>query len=206
MVAFCFSRGMKLESPFAAALNRLLDAEPWARERLAPFAGESLALRAPPLPALRFAVAADGRLAADAGVGAPALTVTVGPGALAAAMKGEEHLLRAIDVAGNARLASEVMFLARHLRWDFEEDAAKLVGDVAAHRLAAAVRGVAAWHADAARRIAESLVEYAAEEARVIVPRAELAEIAAANARLRDGLERLDKRLDRLRGPRPAGR
>ena len=40
---------------FFFLLNRLLDAEPWARERLAPFAGETLELRAPPLPALRLA-------------------------------------------------------------------------------------------------------------------------------------------------------
>jgi ubiquinone biosynthesis protein UbiJ len=190
---------MKFESPFAAALNRLLDAEPWARERLAPFAGEVLELRAPPLPALRFAIAADGRLAPAAAETAASLTITAGAGALAAAMQGEEQLLRAVDVAGNARLASEVMFLFRHLRWDAEEEAAKLIGDVAAHRLAGFVRGAAAWHADAARRITESLVEYATEEKQLLVKRGELDALAESHARLRDGLERLEKRIDRLR-------
>ena len=198
---------MKFESPFAAALNRLLDAEPWARERLAPFAGEVLELRAPPLPALRFAIAADGRLAPAAADGrlAPAaaetiasLVITAGPGALAAALQGEEQLLRAVEVAGNARLASEVMFLFRHLRWDAEEAAAKVVGDVAAHRLAEFTRGVVSWHADAARRVAEGLVEYATEERPLLVTRGELEGVAAAHARLRDGLERLEKRIDRL--------
>ena len=56
---------MKFESPIAAALNHLLDSEPWARERLAPFAGRRW-MRAPPLPALRFLVAADGRLSTAA--------------------------------------------------------------------------------------------------------------------------------------------
>ncbi len=91
---------MKFESPFAAALNRLLDAEPWARERLAPFAGEVLELRAPPLPALRLAVAAEGRLTPAAADATASLTVTAGPGALAAALQGEEQLLRAVEVAG----------------------------------------------------------------------------------------------------------
>jgi ubiquinone biosynthesis protein UbiJ len=199
---------MTFESPFAAALNRLLESEPWARERLAPFAGEVLELRAPPLPVLRFAIAADGRLLPGAdGRLAPAaaeatasLTISLGPGVLAAAMRGEEQLLRAVDVAGNARLASEVMFLFRHLRWDAEEAAAKIVGDVAAHRLAGIARGAVAWHADAARRIAESLVEYATEEKRLLVTRGELEGIAAAHASLRDGLERLAKRIDRLQG------
>jgi len=189
---------MKFESPFAAALNRLLDAEPWARERLAPFAGEMLELRAPPLPSLRFTVAADGRLAPAAAETIASLVITAGPGALAAAMQGEEQLLRAVEVSGNARLASEVMFLFRHLRWDAEEDMAKVFGDVAAHRLAGFARGVAAWHVDAARRVGEGLVEYATEEKHVLVSRGELDELAASHARLRDGLERLEKRIDRL--------
>jgi ubiquinone biosynthesis protein UbiJ len=191
------------ESPFAAALNHLLESEPWARERLQPFAGEGLELRAPPLPALRFTVAIDGKLSAGApAASAPSLVITVVPGALAAALKGEEHLLRAVEVAGNARLASEVMFLFRHLRWDAEEEAAKLLGDVAAHRLAGLARGVASWHADAASRVAQALVEYATEERPLLVKRGELVEVAAAHARLRDGLDRLEKRLARIR---PAG-
>ena len=43
-VAFCF------------VLNRLLAAEPWARERLAPFAGEGIEVRAPLLPSLRSGI------------------------------------------------------------------------------------------------------------------------------------------------------
>lgn len=195
------------ESPFAAALNYLLDSEPWARARLAPFAGEVLELRAPPLPMLRFAIAADGGLlpAADGGLApagsaaAASLVVTIGPNALAAAARGEEHLLRAVDVAGNAGFAAEVMFLLRHLRWDVEEEVAKLLGDAAAHRLVGMAREVAAWHADAARRLAEGLVEYAAEEKRVLVKRGELEEVSVTHARLRDGLERLEKRIERLR-------
>jgi ubiquinone biosynthesis protein UbiJ len=191
---------MVLESPFVGALNHLLGAEPWARERLAPFAGEALEVRAPPLPPLRFGIAPDGRLDAAAPTVQPSLLVTLRPDALAAAVKGEDHLLRAIEVAGNARLAGEVMFLARHLRWDVEEDLAQFVGDVAAHRLVALAGDAAAWHAQAARRIAASFIEYAVEERPVLVTRAALADVAGAQARLRDGLERLEKRIERLAG------
>ena len=190
---------MKFESPFAAGLNFLLDSEPWARERLAPFAGETLELRAPPLPALRFTVTPEGKLSAgpDAAAG-PSLVITVGPDAPAAALKGEEHLTRALRIDGNARLASEVMFLFRHLRWDAEEEVAKVVGDVAAHRVAQVARGLAAWHLDAAQRIAEALIEYATEERPLLVKRAELDGLGVEHSRLRDALERLEKRLDRL--------
>ena len=183
-VAFCF------------ALNHLLRAEPWARERLAPFAGEAVELAAPPLPALRFTIQPDGTL--DAGGGEPSLFLKIRPSVLAGLARGEEHALRAVDVSGNARLAGEVMLLARHLRWDFEEDLAQLLGDVAAHRLAGALREFAGWHADAARRLAASLADYATDERGLLLRRGELASLAADVARLRDALERLDKRVGRL--------
>ena len=189
---------MQLESPFAAGLNYLLESESWARERLAPFAGEILELRAPPLPALRFEVAADGRLGPAPAGAVASLTISAGPGALAAALQGEDQLMRAVDVSGNARLAGEVMTLFRHLRLDVEEEMAKVFGDVAAHRMAGFARDVAAWHVDTGRRLAGTLVEYAVEEKRLLIGRGELADIAAAQARLRDGLDRLEKRIDRL--------
>jgi ubiquinone biosynthesis protein UbiJ len=189
---------MILESPLIAALNHLLDAEPWARARLAPFAGSTLELRAPPFPALRFRVAPEGRLGAAEEGAAPALILGIGPEALAAAARGEEHFMRSIEVAGDEDFAQAVLSLVRHLRWDAEEDLSQLVGDAAAHRLVRLAKEFAAWQADAARRIGEGLMEYAVEERRLLVPRAELEALAAANARLRDDLERLEKRLGRL--------
>jgi len=204
-VAFVFSEVpivITLESPFVAALNHLLEAEPWARERLAPHAGAQLELRAPPLPALRFAIQPDGCVASAAAGARPSLVVTLKPEALADLVRhgaaGEEILFRAVAVQGDTTLAAEVMTLLRHLRWDAEEDLSKVVGDAAAHRLAGAVRDFLAWQADAARRVAGSVMEYAVEERRLLVPRSELEEFAAANARLRDDLERLEKRLERL--------
>ncbi|TMH92026.1 MAG: hypothetical protein E6H47_03865, partial [Betaproteobacteria bacterium] len=105
-VAFCF------------ALNHLLDAEPWARERLAPFAGESLELRAPPLPAVRLTILPAGRV--RAGGAEPGLVLTLRPEALGGLVRGAEHFIGSVEVAGDAGLAAEIMALARHLRWDVE--------------------------------------------------------------------------------------
>ena len=183
-VAFCF------------ALNHLLRSEPWARERLVPFAGEVVELAAPPLPALRFTIGPEGLL--DAGGGEPGLSLKIRPSVLPGLARGEEHALRAVDVSGNGRLASEVMLLARHLRWDFEEDLSRLLGDVAAHRVAGALRDFAAWHADVARRLAAALGDYATDEQPLLLRRGELATLAADLAQLRDALERLVKRIGRL--------
>ena len=183
-VAFCFF------------VNRLLDAEPWARERLAPFAGEAVELVLAPLPPVRVTIVEGGRL--QAGGGAPSLTLRLGPGALFALARGEEAFLRAVEVNGNARLAQEVASLARHLRPDIEEELSRLVGDVAAHRIAGAVREFAAWQVDAAKRVTTAAGDFLAEEARLLVRREEQATHARAVAELRDALARLEKRIERL--------
>jgi len=183
-VAFCF------------LLNRLLDAAPWARLRLAPFAGETVELRAPLLPTLRLRILAGGTV--EPGGAEPGLTMTLKPGLLAALARGEEHAMRSVDVEGDAKLAAEVLVLARHLRWDAEEDLSRLVGDVAAHRLADAGRAFAAWHLDAAQRLTAAVADYVTEEKQLLARRADLAVLGDSVARLRDAVARLDKRVERL--------
>jgi ubiquinone biosynthesis protein UbiJ len=183
-VAFCF------------VLNRLLAAEAWARGRLAPFAGETVELRAPPLPTLRLRILEGGTV--EAGGGEPGLTMTLKPEFLAGLVRGEEHAMRSVDVQGNAKLAAEVLVLVRHLRWDAEEDLSRLVGDVAAHRVAETGRALAAWHLDAAQRLAAAFADYVTEEKQILARRAELDALGESVGRLRDAIARLDKRVERL--------
>ena len=183
-VAFCFF------------VNRLLDAEPWARERLARFAGETVELAPLPLPPLRVTIVESGRIAA--GGEAPGLTLQVGPGAILALARGEEEFLRALEVKGNTRLAQEIASLARHLRWDVEEELSRVLGDVAAHRIAGAARSLVAWQLDAAKRLGGAAADFLAEEARILVRREEQAAHARAVAELRDALARLEKRIEQL--------
>ena len=183
-VAFCFF------------VNRLLDAEPWARERLARFAGETIELVPLPLPALRVTILEGGRL--EAGGDAPGLSLQLGPAALLALGRGEEEFLRAVEVKGNARLAQEVASLAKHLRWDVEEELARVIGDVAAHRAVGAARSFFAWQVDTAKRVTGAAADFLAEEARILVRRDEQAAHVRAVADLRDALARLEKRVERL--------
>jgi len=190
--------------PFSLALNHLLDAQPEAKQRLSPFAGQSVELRAPPLPALTFTILPGGRVAGErqAHGTEPALVVTLKPGFPAALAKGEDYLMREIEVSGEPRLAAEVMWLARNLREALadvaEEDLSRVVGDVVAHRLARGARDFLAWQADAAGRLAAAFADYATEESRILVARAEHESFAAAVSRLRDALERLEKRIGHL--------
>lgn len=183
--------------PLRFFLNHLLDAEPAVRERLAPFAGDVVEVRGPPLPALTFTILPGGRL--EAGGAEPALVVTLKPELLAALGKGEDHLMRAVEVSGDPRLASEAIWILRHMRAALpeiaEEDLSRVFGDIAAHRLAQGARDFLAWQADTAGRLGGAFSDYATEEARLLVGRAEHDAFAAAVSRLRDAVERLEKRI-----------
>ena len=165
-VAFCF------------LLNQLLARERWALERLLPFAGQSVEVRLPLLPAQRFAIGADGRI--EPGGAQPGALVTL-------------H-----GISGATPLADEVRYLARHLRWDAEEELSRIVGDVAAERLGGAMRAFASWQRDAALRVTDALADYATDERRVLVRRVELRELAVAIERLSAALARVEERISRL--------
>jgi ubiquinone biosynthesis protein UbiJ len=48
-----------------------------------------------------------------------------------------------VRVEGDVQLAAEVNWLTDHVRWDVEEDLARLMGDAPAHALGTAARSLA---------------------------------------------------------------
>ena len=129
-------------------LNHILMQEPQAMERLRRQSGRiveghwrvfSVRLVATPAGLLDLASPA----------AAPDLTLTIAedsPWSLArAALNGEKPPVR---IAGDVQFAAEVNWLVDHVRWDLEEDLARLLGDAPAHAIGQAARGMA----DALRR------------------------------------------------------
>ena len=167
-VAFCF---------FA---NHVLESAPWARERLASFAGRTIQVRAPLLPTVLAAITPQGRL--EPGAALPDVTVT----------------LPVLTVSGEPELAAVVGELARTLRWDVEEDLSRIVGDVVAHRAVRAARELWRWQREAAARIGEALSAYASEEPQLLVGEAELRAFAGDVERLAQALDELEQRVARL--------
>jgi ubiquinone biosynthesis protein UbiJ len=162
---------------FCFLLNQLLMRERWPLERLVAFAGQSAELRLPLAPALRLSVGADGRI--EPGGPEPSAVVTLD------------------GISGATALAEDLRHLARHLRWDAEEELSRLFGDVAAHRMANALRAFVRWQRDAAVRLAEALVDYG-EERGALVRGPELAQVTADVERLVRALDALEQRVARL--------
>ncbi len=129
-------------------LNHVLASEAAAVHRLKSHAGRRIALRLagwpallPEVPTLAFLVTPAGLLewcGADAGPDvAPDLLVTVDASNPALAMlQGLTGQRPRIDVAGDATFAADVNWLFENLRWDVQDDLARIVGDVPARELA----------------------------------------------------------------------
>lgn len=80
----------------------------------------------------------------------PGLVVTLDPGDLGRWLLAAAGGRPPMEIRGDAALAAEVGWLAENLRWDIEDDLARIVGELPAHQLAKTAR----WMVDAARRLA----------------------------------------------------
>jgi len=189
---------MALPHPGIISLNHLLEAEDWARDKLKPYAGQCVEFRSPPLPALRLDILDTGLLRAAAQDAVPTLVVNIGPGAVPAMLRGEDALMREIDIEGNADLASTVQYLFRHLRWDIAEDLSKVFGDVLAERMVREGRRFFDWNRDLAERLAQNFAEYLIEEQPLLARPVDVRQFLADADQLRDDLARLEKRIDIL--------
>lgn len=187
-----------LERSVIAILSRLVEREAWARERLAPFAGKVARLRLAPLPDLAIEILEAGYVGPAHEAAEPAVTLTLSPAAVPLLFVRPDAAMRDVRVEGDADLAKAIDFLFRNLRWDVEEDLSRIVGDVAAHRMAGAARSLAAWQREAAERLGQNVAEYLKEEGGLLVYPYEVEQFGREVEGLRDSVERLEKRVERI--------
>jgi ubiquinone biosynthesis accessory factor UbiJ len=111
-----------------------------------------------------------------------------------------------VRMQGDPALAEEISFLARHLTWDAEEDLARVIGDIPAHRVASGARAVGEWSRDASVRVAQGAAEYWTEENPLIASRVKVESFVQGVRDLADALDRLEKRIDAIGTSKGAGR
>jgi ubiquinone biosynthesis protein UbiJ len=186
-----------LASATAAAIEHVLASAPWAREALAPYGGRRLRLRSGLVDVALLVTAHGGVAAAESGNPVD-LEVNLPPAAAARLAAGDESAYAEARIDGDAEFAVVIRRLAIELRWDFEEDIARVLGDVAAHRTAGALRSTVAYGRAAAGRAVSAVTEYVTEEGRMTPPRAELEAWMADVDAVREDAERLLRRVERL--------
>lgn len=187
----------------ASALDHLLASAPWAKEALRPHAGKRVVLVLPGL-GLGLQIRPDGGVVPAAGElpDSEDLRVEVTPLILARLFSGDASAWDAFPARGDEAMAQAVRHVARHLRWDYEEDLSHRVGDIAAHRMGELFRSLNAAVREGVRRAGLAAAEYVTEEAGLSPPPAEIAAWCDDVARLAEATASLEARLARLESAR----
>jgi len=105
-----------------------------------------------------------------------------------------------LDISGDAELAGQFQQLLSFARPDIEEELSNIVGDAAAHRLGEIARGFGRWGRAARSTMGANIREYLQEESRDAPSRYEVEKLSADVSRLRDDVDRVEARLNRLQG------
>jgi ubiquinone biosynthesis protein UbiJ len=179
----------------ADVINRVLEREGWAREKLAAHAGRTLRIDVGPASET-LAIAADGRF--SQGEAVPDLTLNISPLRLPTLLAQPERWNELVVAEGDAALQATLAELAMTLPWFIEEACAKMFGGVAGQQVADIGRRLLALPGYAAERFGESFASYVGEEARLAVGTTEARMFAAEIATLAARVDALAARIDAL--------
>lgn len=200
---------------WANAFNLLTRQQPWAAQRLAAHAGQTLRIC---LGGFRvtLTIGQDGTLAAANSAVVPDVVLELIAEKLSwsalLAPDSRADIAQWVHVTGQAALAKVVSDLARDLRPDPEDALAQWLGDIPAHRLTKGVRGMVAGAQSFARGVAENLAEYLSEESNTLTGAPALASLTHERERTLAYLVQLEQRNAALQArlarltPRPSAR
>jgi len=188
---------------WANAFNALTRQQPWAAQRLAAHAGQTLRIRLGGFK-VTFTIGHDGTLfAADAAVVPDVVLELVAEKLSWAALLAPDartDIAQWVHVTGQAALAQVVSDLARDLRPDLEDDLARWLGDIPARRLTQSVKGVLTCAQSLAKGLADNLAEYLSEENNTLAGASALASLSNERALILERLAHLEQRTAALQG------
>jgi ubiquinone biosynthesis protein UbiJ len=174
-------------------LNRLLEREPWARERLAAFAGRTFEMRVGPMTSVHR-IGPRGLLESARLSGtSPDLALSLSPLDVPAFLADPRRFGEVVSQSGDTALAATLAELATTLPWFVEQAFARAFGPIVGQRMSGAGRRLLAFPEYAARRVAANVGSYARDEVRVLAHPADL-------RTLRDEAAFLDARIAALDG------
>jgi len=183
--------------PFTAAVNHLLAQEPWAQRKLDTHAGKIACIDAGAL-VLKWQITVDGMLQMPQEEAEPNVTIRLKLSDLPLMAQNRERAFSYVKIEGDADLANAISQVGLGLRWDAEHDLSMLVGDIAATRLVAGARATVSALQTTHKKLAENLAEYFLEEQPLLVRPHEVSDFTSDVTKLRDDLERLVKRIERI--------
>jgi ubiquinone biosynthesis protein UbiJ len=189
--------------PIASLLNRNISESTPARELSAKLSGTVVAVRVRDTGLAAYFVVHDDALSVVASSPEEPDVVITGSIITLARMAGQsgEAAIRdgSVDLTGDAETASKFQQLLSFAKPDVEEELSGIVGDVAAHRLGDIARELRRWGRGARSTMGANIREYLQEESRDAPSRYEVDKFSADVSTLRDDVDRVEARLNRLR-------
>ena len=168
---------------------------------LARHAGKVILLSLP-IGKLCFELNPEGSLVALANVDAPSLELEISADALSAFAGGSgnlrEQAMKSVKIAGDADLAQLLGRLAGQIRWEYEEDLARLIGDAPANFAVRQGKKFVSAGKSAATDLLENMVEYVSEERNVLLNKRDFMIRKNELNVLRDAVDRMEKRIQLL--------
>jgi ubiquinone biosynthesis protein UbiJ len=183
--------------PAAAVINHLLAQEPWAQAKLIAHRDKTACIDAG-VAQLMLTVTGDGYLKNADENAVPAVTIHLKLSDLPLILANRERAVSYVRIEGDADFANAISQLSQSLRWDAEEDLGKVVGDIAATRIVSGAKSMAAAAQTTQKQLAENVAEYFLEEQPMLIRPHVMSEFSSEVVKLRDDLERLSKRIEKL--------
>jgi len=191
-----------LLSMIEASINNALRLDPEAAAVLAPLSGKRVGVEVAAVPRVAVDVCfdADRVLLEPAGAHACDVSVSGSPAALLSLLREGEGLPAGsgVSVNGDVGLLAVLGQALRRLRPDWEEPIARVLGDEIGHPVARGLAHLATGARRAVRSLEADVVEYLREESGALVGSERLRAFADDVDTVRDAVERLEKRVDRL--------
>lgn len=183
-------------------LQHLIAQNSWANVMLQPFAGKSVQINISPVSSA-LVILENGSLAMVGETNIADATVTIPPSLLLRLIAKDEAARLQINITGDTYLASELAKVFTHMRWDYEDDLSKLVGDVPAYKVGQFGRQTVQSVKETGIHLAEMLAEYWQEENSLIAKKRHVEEFNAQVDTLRADVDRFEKRLAKLMQQHP---
>jgi len=114
----------------------------------------------------------------------------------------KDRAMRAVKITGDAQLAQLIAKLSNQLRWEYEEDLAKMIGDAPAHFICTQAKRFAQATEKAIVDLQGNMVEYLSEEKKVLLHQRDFVSHKMEIQAVRDAVERLEKRISFLQKSR----
>ena len=171
---------------------------------LARHAGKVIMLKLP-VGELYFVLTPESALAALtdlADVNAITLELEVSADALSALAGGSgnlrEQAMKSVKITGDADLAQLLGRLAGQIRWEYEEDLARFIGDAPANFAVSQGKKLVSASRSAASDMLANVVEYVSEEKKVLLNKRDFMIRKNELNALRDAVGRIEKRIQLL--------